>query len=377
MIYLDNASTTFPYDNVLQTLSDKQYYFNASNLYNQAEKSKTLIEDVRKICLNKLQAKEGTMIFTSGGCESNTTMLRSVIWKHLKDETPPHIITSSIEHHSILSCLEMYEQQGLCSVTYIKPDKVGRIYVSDVEKAITKNTKLITIMHVNNELGTINDINRIGRVAHKNNILFGVDAVQSFTKIPISIEFCDFVSFSAHKFHGPKGIGGLYVKDINNIIPLINGGNQEFGVRAGTYNVSAIVGMGKAISLAPSEKEQMDKYTTLKEYTIDRILDNFKGHEKDIHINGLYLEPTPVLNFSIEGIIGEAVTLKLAEKEIFISNGSACNTGDLKPSYVLTAIGRSETLANSAMRLSFSYDTSYIDIDIFIAEFLKIYKEYV
>ena len=289
MIYLDNASTTFPYDNVLQILSDKQYYFNASNLYNQAEKSKTLIEDVRKICLNKLQAKEGTIIFTSGGCESNTTMLRSVIWKHLKDETPPHIITSSIEHHSILSCLEMYEQQGLCSVTYIKPDKVGRIYVSDVEKAITKNTKLITIMHVNNELGTINDINRIGRVAHKNNILFGVDAVQSFTKIPISIEFCDFVSFSAHKFHGPKGIGGLYVKDINNIIPLINGGNQEFGVRAGTYNVSAIVGMGKAISLAPSEKEQMDKYTTLKEYTIDRILDNFQGHEKDIHINGLYL----------------------------------------------------------------------------------------
>ena len=135
--------------------------------------------------------------------------------------------------------------------------------------------------------------------------------------------------------------------------------------------------MEKANSLVPSEKEQMDKYTTLKDYTIDRFLDNFKGHEKDIHINGLYLEPTPVLNFSIEGIIGEAVTLKLAEKEIFISNGSACNTGDLKPSYVLTAIGKSETLANSAMRLSFSYDTSYVDIDTFIAEFLKIYKEYV
>lgn len=381
MIYLDNASTTFPYPDVLNILSNEQYYFNASNLYNKAQDCKNKIEEVRQLCLAKIHASEGTILFTNGGCESNTTALRSIIWNHSSDIIPPHIITSSYEHHSILSCLEMYEEKGLCKVTYIKPNSNGKINPIDIKKAITKNenTILISIMHINNEVGTVNNIAEIGQIANLYNIPFMVDAVQSFTKYPIFVDTCNisYLSFSGHKFHGPKGIGGLYVRNPKTIIPLINGGNQEFGLRAGTYNVNAILGMGKAIEITPPEQNQMVKYNIFKNYLIENLIHELNINPHKIHINGLLNEQTPVLNFSINGLVGEAITLRLAEKEIYISNGSACNTGDLKPSYVLTEMGKSEKQANSAIRISFSWKNNINEINTFITEFIKIYKEYI
>ena len=371
-IYLDNASTSFPSKKVLNCLTNLNYYYNASNLYTiQLQKD---IEDVRKKIMNKFNKNIGTIIFTSGACEANTTILRSVILQNYKANKVPHIITSSIEHHSVLSCLEYYEKLKLCEVSYIKPNKKGIIPPEAVELAVRPNTVLIHIIHGNNETGSENNLEALSSIANKIGILCAYDCTQTLGKIPIISGDCDFLTFSGHKFGGPKGVGGFYCKDKTLIEPLIYGGNQEFGLRAGTYNSPSIIAMGVALEEVHNDSNiALKGLCILKRYASNLLKEMFQD---DLIINGDEYSSLPVLNFSLKGIVGEAASMQLADKGIFVSNGSACNTGDLRPSYVLTEMGISEDSANEAIRISFNINNTLEEIEIFCKELNKIYKQY-
>ena len=372
-IYLDNASTTFPYPECLHPFQNFNYYYNASNLYNPALELKGEIEKTRKHILELIGAKKGTILFTSGGCESNNMVIKNLILSHRKD-FKPHIITSEIEHHSIISPLKQFEELGLCEVTYLKPDNIGKIKSKNVQAAIKYNTILISIMHVNNELGTVNNIQAIGKVAQKNNIYFHTDATQSVGKIKISprtMELIDFMTFSAHKFHGPKGIGGLYVKDLNTISSFISGGNQEFNLRAGTYNYPAIKGM--EIALEKINYEWWSPACAIKQHLIDELKFRFKDN---VRINGEEDNNIYIVNFSLKNCDGESISMQLAEQGIYTSNGSACNTGTLEPSYVLKAINCPDEFIYGAIRVSWHNQILLKDINTFIDTLETIYKEY-
>lgn len=375
LIYLDNASTTFPYPECLQPFLNTKYYYNASNLYTPALELKEAIEQTRVHILQLINAKQGTVLFTSGGCEGNNMVLKNLILSNQSAILKPHIITSQIEHHSVLNPLKQFEELGLCEVTYLKPDNIGRIKSKDVKEAIKNNTILISIMHINNELGTINNIQAIGKVAKKHNILFHTDATQSVGKIKISqktMEFIDFMTFSAHKFHGPKGIGGLYIKDLNSISSFISGGNQEFNLRAGTYNFPAIKGMEIALEKinysiwSPACAIKQHLINDLKFYFKDNVRINGDESDNDVYI----------VNFSLKNCDGEAISMQLAEEGIYTSNGSACNTGSLEPSYVLKSINCPDEFIYGAIRVSWNNQTTIADIDKFIEKLKMIYKEY-
>lgn len=374
LIYLDNASTTFPYPECLIPFQNDKYYYNASNLYNPALDLKEEIESTRQHILDIIGFKTGTILFTSGGCEGNNMVIKNLILSY-KKHIKPHIITSEIEHHSILSPLKQFEELDLCEVTYLKPDNIGKIKSKDVKEAIKPNTILISIMHVNNELGTINNIQAIGKVAQKHNILFHTDATQSVGKIRMSqktMDLIDFMTFSAHKFHGPKGIGGLYIKDLNSISSFISGGNQEFNLRAGTYNYPAIKGM--ELALAKINYEIWSPACAIKQHLITYLELYF---EDNVRINGDEEDNDVfIVNFSLKNCDGEAISLQLAENNIYTSNGSACNTGSLEPSYVLKAINCPEEFIYGAIRVSWNNQTTIRDIDIFIEKLREIYKEY-
>lgn len=373
-IYLDNASTTFPYPECLQPFQNINNYYNASNLYNFSLELKIEIEKTRQHLLELMGINQGTILFTSGGCESNNMVIKNLILFNQKT-FKPHIITSEIEHHSVLSPLKQFEDLGLCEVTYLKPDNIGKIQSKDVNEAIRSNTILISIMHVNNELGTINNIQAIGKVAQKHNILFHTDATQSVGKIRISqktMELIDFMTFSAHKFHGPKGIGGLYIKDLNSISSFISGGNQEFNLRAGTYNFPAIKSMEIALEKinysiwSPACAIKQHLINDLKFYFKDNVRINGDEDDNDVFI----------VNFSLKNCDGEAISMQLAEEGIYTSNGSACNTGSLEPSYVLKSINCPDEFIYGAIRVSWNNQTTIVDIDKFIEKLKVIYKEY-
>ena len=373
-IYLDNASTTFPYKECLQFFQDNNSYYNASNLYNPALDLKEEIEYSREHILSLLNAKEGTIIFTSGGCEGNNTVIKNLILFNQNKDCIPHIITSQIEHHSVLNPLRQMESLGLCEVTYLKPSKEGKILKEMVKKALQKNTVLISIMSANNELGTVNPIVDIGMLAKKHNVLFHTDATQLIGKdvcYRVIFEHADYVTFSAHKFHGPKGVGGLYVKDINTMQPFISGGNQEFNLRAGTYNYPAIKGMEIALEMSKA-KENMDETFSINFYIAQELKKRFGDN---VLINGESCH-IPILNFSLKNCEGEAISMQLADAQIYTSNGSACNTGSLEPSYVLKAIDCPDEFIYGAIRISWDSDISMDQIDYFLDKLEEIYKSY-
>jgi cysteine desulfurase len=374
IIYLDNASTTFPCLECLAPFYNQEYYYNASNLYNAAMDIKFNIDKSRENILKLMGIKQGTLIFTSGGCESNNMVIKSLILSHRK-QFKPHIITSKIEHHSIIGPLKQFEELGLCEVTYLKPNNIGEIKSNDVQNAIKDNTILISIMHVNNEIGTINNIQAIGKVAQKNNIYFHTDATQSVGKIKFTektMELIDFMTFSAHKFHGPKGIGGLYIKNINSISSLITGGNQEFNLRAGKYNYPAIRGM--EIALEKINYSVWSPACAIKEHLINELKFVFKDN---VRINGDDTDNNVyIVNFSLKNCDGEAISMQLADEGIYTSNGSACNTGSLEPSYVLKAIDCPDEFIYGAIRVSWNNQTTITEIDKFVEKLKIIYKEY-
>jgi len=347
-VYLDYAATTpvrpEVYEAMKPFLSDK--YGNPSSIHHFGREAKVAIEEAREKIAKAIGAKNDEIIFTSGGTESNNMVLKGVALA--LSEKGKHIITSSIEHHAVLEPCHFLEKLGF-EVTYLKVDKDGIIDPEELRKAIRKDTILISIMHANNEIGTIEPIEELSKIAKEYNIYFHTDAVQTVGHIPVNVDILgvDFLSLSAHKFYGPKGVGALYIRKGTRLYPLIHGGEQEQRKRAGTENVAGIVGMGKAIELACSELDQeIKRLTVLRDYFISEV----EKRIPDVYLNGHRTKRLPNnINFSFAYIEGESILLNLDLEGIGVSTGSACSSSSLEPSHVLSAIGTPIELAHSAI----------------------------
>lgn len=356
-VYLDNAATTAVYPEVVETMLPffSEYYGNASAMYGMGERNKQVINTARKVIADKISAKPEHIYFTSGGSESDNWVLKSVADKYGKG----HIITSAIEHKAILNTCKWLEKHGF-SVTYVEPDERGYIEPRKIEEAIRPDTILVSIMFANNEIGTIEPIAEIGKVCKQNKILFHTDAVQAFCHVPIDVKYLgvNFLSASAHKVHGPKGVGFLYANV--KLEPLIHGGGQEDGRRAGTENVAGIVGFAKAVEMSPDNLEESgEKMSELRDYMIDEFLD-LGGTS----LNGSLLSRLPNnVNITFNGVSGSTMLTLLDMYGVSVSTGSACNSSDVKPSYVLKAIGLTDKEANASIRFTLNEHTTKEDID--------------
>ncbi len=373
MIYMDNAATTAVLPEVLDKMIPyyKDIYSNPSAIYSFAQKSKNAVEDARSVIADTLGAAPGEIYFTGGGSESDNWALKLTADRY-KDKGK-HIITTAIEHHAVLHSAEYLEKSGY-DVTYVKPDKDGYITPESIESAIRPDTILISVMTANNEVGTIEPVADIGEIAHKHGIIFHTDAVQAYGHIPIDVTAMniDMLSASGHKFNGPKGVGFLYVSNKVKFGSFIHGGAQERGRRAGTINVPGIVGMAEAAKIHAQEMADDIAYISkLRNYMIDKI----KSDIPYSYINGSLSERLPNnINVSFEFIEGETLLIMLDQNGICASSGSACTSGSLNPSHVLKAIGITDSLSHSALRLSISKDNTYADAD-YVIERLKVYVD--
>lgn len=369
LIYMDNAATTSTAPEVVSAMLPffTEYYGNPSSVYNFAQKSKMAIEDAREIIADSIgAAKSNEIYFTGGGSESDNWALKSAAFG-LRDKGN-HIITTKIEHHAILNTCAYLEKNGF-KVTYLDVDSEGFVSLEDVENAITDKTILISVMFANNEIGTIEPVCEIGEIAHKHGILFHTDAVQAMCHVPINVTKMniDLLSASAHKFHGPKGVGFMYMKNTAKLEPFIHGGAQERARRAGTSNVPGIVGMGKAVKLA---LDTLDKDThtiiNMRNYIVDRIL----GEIPDVTFDGAEIGSLKRLpsnmHFCFKDVSGDSLLIMLDMNGICASSGSACAAGSIDPSHVLLAIGRSRDEAKGALRLSIDKDLTKEDADYVI-----------
>lgn len=365
-IYLDNAATTRMAEAVRAEMEPylSENYGNASTSYSIGMDAKNAMEKAREVIAETIQAKPEEIFFTSGGSESDNWAIKGVAGDN--KEKGRHIITSTIEHHAVLNSCEYLEKLGY-RVTYLKPDRYGVVSPEAVREAICPDTTLITIMFGNNEVGTIEPIMQIGRIAKEHQILFHTDAVQAYAQVPLSmIQYpVDMLSASSHKFHGPKGVGFLYVREGVNVPSFIHGGGQERGKRAGTENVAGIVGMGKAAELAHANmRRRVQKEIMLRNYMIERVL-----HEiPNSRLNGHHSMRLPGnVNFSFKGIEGGALLMLLEEDGICASGGSACNTGESRISYVIAELGVPEDYAPGTVRLTLCGDTTKAEVDAAIA----------
>ncbi len=369
-IYLDNAATTRMADAVRVEMEPYlgENFGNASTSYGVGQVSKEAMEKSRDIIAGTLQANKEEIFFTSGGSESDNWAIKGIAGA-LKN-VGHHIITSSIEHHAVLNSCEYLERLGY-EVTYLKPDAYGIVSPEAVQAAIRPDTTLISIMFANNEVGTIEPIAQIGRVAREHHILFHTDAVQAYAQVPLSMATLpvDLLSASSHKFHGPKGVGFLYVRDGVNMPSFIHGGGQEKGKRAGTENIAGIVGMGKAAELAHENMRRRIRWEIqLRNYLIERVL-----HEiPDSRLNGHRSMRLPGnANFSFKGVEGGALLILLEEDGICASGGSACNTGESRISYVIEELGVPMEYAPGTIRFSMCGDTTKAEVDVAIASLKK------
>ena len=369
-IYLDNAATTKMSDAVRNAMMPylEENYGNASTAYELGQKSKEAMENSRIVIAESLGAKEKEIFFTSGGSEADNWAIKGVAGA--MKGMGKHIITSTIEHHAVLNSCQYLEKLGY-RVTYIKPDKDGIVAPEDVREAIRPDTTLISIMFANNEVGTIEPIAQIGKIAHEHQITFHTDAVQAYGQIPLPLSQLpiDLLSVSAHKFHGPKGVGFLYVREGIKVPSFIHGGNQERGKRAGTENVAGIVGMGKAAELAMATmRKRIQWETKLRNYMIERIF-----HEiPDVKLNGHRVMRLPGnVNFSFKDVEGASLLMLLEEEGICASGGSACNTGESRISYVINELGVSEAYAAGTVRFSMCGSTTKEEIDRVISALKK------
>jgi len=353
-IYMDNGATT-----MVDPLVVKDYG-NPSSLHSFGTKAREAVESARKVIADKLGAKPQEIVFTSGGTESNNMAIKGIAGLKGKG----HIITSSIEHPAVLNTCRQLESKGF-KVTYLKVDSEGFVDPLDVEQAIKPDTILVSIMHANNEIGTIQPIKEIHDVCRKHGIPFHTDAVQSFTKTPLSASDADLISLSAHKIHGPKGVGALYIHDGLKLEKQNEGGGHEAGRRAGTENVPGIVGFAKAVEISqPPSKE-------LRDYIIDELLkipgSRLNGPKNKRLCNNI--------NITFEGVEGESVLLYLDDKGIAVSTGSACSSHSLKPSHVLTAIGLRPEKSHGSIRITTSRFTTREEADYLIKSLKEIIKK--
>lgn len=362
-VYLDNAATTKVRDEVVEAMLPyfTEYFGNPSSLHLFAREAGKGLDTARAQVAKALNAKPEEIIYTGGGSESDNMVLRGIPEAYKKKGK--HVITSAVEHHAVLHTLEAMEKEGRVEVTYLPVDEYGMVTAEQVEKAIRPDTVLVSIMFANNEVGTIMPIEQIGETCKKHGVLFHTDAVQAVGHVPVDVEkmHIDLLSLSGHKFHGPKGVGALYVRKGVRIPALILGGAQERRKRAGTENVPGIVGMGKAIELATAELE--DNAAKMKVLR-DRLIFGIPARIPDVKLNGHPTERLPNnVNFSIRFIEGESILLMLDLNGIAASSGSACTSGSLDPSHVLLAMGLPHEVAHGSLRLTLSEFTTPEEID--------------
>lgn len=371
LIYLDNAATTSVKPEVFEKMKPyfMENYSNPSSVYSFAQESKKAVDDARDQIASLLGAKSNEIYFTGGGSESDNWALKSTAEAYKSKGN--HIITSKIEHHAILHTCEYLEKHGY-EVTYLDVDENGFIDLKELEAAIRPTTILISIMFANNEIGTIEPIKEIGEIAKKHGVLFHTDAVQAFGHVPINVDEMniDMLSASGHKFHGPKGIGFMYLKNGIKLGPLVHGGSQERARRAGTSNTPGIIGMAEAARLAhESMKENTEKEIAVRNHLIKRISEEFEY----IKFNGDAEKRLPNnVNFCFRFVEGESLLIMLDQKGICASSGSACTSGSLDPSHVLLAIGLPHEIAHGSLRLTLSEDTTIEDADYVVDELKKI-----
>ena len=364
-IYADNAATTRLSDTALNAMLPylQGEYGNPSSLHSVGQRAQEALTEARARIAARLGCQPTEVIFTSGGSEADNQAIRSVAaFGKLKGKT--HIISTAFEHHAVLHTLEALEKEGF-TVTLLDVHEDGMVSAQQVEEAITDETCLVTIMYANNEIGTVQPIAEIGEVCRRHGVLFHTDAVQAVGHLPVNVaeQNIDMLSLSAHKFHGPKGIGVLYARKGVPIFPLIHGGAQERNRRGGTENIPAIVGMAAALDEACDHlEEDTRKLTALRERLI-------AGLSKIPHsvLNGHREHRLPgTVNFCFEGIEGESLLLLLDDKGVYASSGSACTSGSLDPSHVLLAIGRPHEIAHGSLRLSLSPDTTEEEVDYMV-----------
>ncbi len=369
-IYMDNAATTSIYPDVLDSMLPylKENYGNPSSIYSLGRESKKAIELAREKVAKAINANTNEIYFTSGGTESDNWAIKGVAFAN--ESKGKHIITSNIEHHAVLHTCQYLEKCGF-EITYLPVKSNGIIDIQDLKKAIRKDTILISIMYANNEIGTIQPIEEIGKIAKENGICFHTDAVQAIGNIKIDVNRLniDLLSLSGHKFHGPKGVGVLYIRENTKILNMIHGGGQEFKKRAGTENVAGIVGLGTAIEIATRD---ITKNTLYLIGLRDRLIQGLLQNIPDTILNGDPISRLPGnINVCFKYIEGESIILLLDQSGISASSGSACTSGSLEPSHVLLAIGRSHEIAHGSLRLSLSTENSIDDID-FVLERLPV-----
>lgn len=369
LVYLDNAATTKTAPEVVDAMLPyfTENYGNPSSVYSFASKNKEVITKQREIIADVLGAASNEIYFTAGGSEADNWALKATAEAY-KDKGN-HIITTKIEHHAVLHTVEYLEKQGF-EVTYLDVDENGIVKLEELKKAIRPTTILISVMFANNEIGTIQPIKEIGKIAKEYGILFHTDAVQAFGQIPINVDECniDMLSASGHKLNGPKGIGFLYIRKGVKIRSFVHGGAQERKRRAGTENVPGIVGFGTAVKrAADTMKERTDKEIELRDYMIDRISSEIPY----ARLNGDAKKRLPNnVNFSFRFIEGESLLIMLDMKGICASSGSACTSGSLDPSHVLLAIGLPHEIAHGSVRMTLSEETTKDDID-YVVDSLK------
>lgn len=369
LIYMDHAATTAVRPEVLDAMLPyfTEKYGNPSSVYTFASRNKDVINVSRDIIADSIGAKPEEIFFTGGGSESDNWALKAAA--EAFSEKGRHIITTKIEHHAILHTCQYLEKQGF-DVTYLDVDEKGMVDTDRLEASIRPDTILISVMTANNEIGTIEPVSRIGAIAHEHGILFHTDAVQAYGQIPLDVNAMniDMLSCSGHKLNGPKGVGFLYVRSGVKIGSFIHGGQQERGRRAGTENVPGIVGMGKAAELAVlSMNERMGRETEIRDHMIRRIMaeipySRLNGHESERLPNNI--------NISFQFVEGETILIMLDMAGICASAGSACTSGSVDPSHVLTAIGLPKEISHGAVRLTLGYENTMEEGD-FVVDNLK------
>lgn len=371
-VYLDNATTTRVDDEVIKEIN---YYFTEfygvpSSIFSHREGllAKEKIESIRELISKKINKKEGEVIFTSGGTEGNNIIIKGVSNK--QKDRGNHIITSPIEHLSVLNVMKHLERRGF-EVSYVKVDKNGFVDIDDLKKLIRKDTILISIQDVNQETGVIQNIEEIGRISKENGVLFHVDSCLGFPYLEIDVEKqnIDFLTITGHKFHGPKGVGAIYIRDLNKIESIMNGGYNEFNIRPGTENVPLIAGLGKAIEIF--NKDDLKKINDLRLYLLERI----KNEISDIRVNTPIEKSHPgILNITFYFVEGESIVLRMDMVGVSFITGSACFSKSLEASHVLLAMGLTHEDAHGSIRFSLSKYNTKDEIDYTVDELKRTIK---
>jgi len=361
-IYLDHSATTPVHPEVLEAMLPfyKGVFGNASSIHSFGRESKVALDESREKVAKFLNADPLEIYFTSGGTESDNLAIKGIAWANRKKGN--HIITSKIEHHAVLESCKYLEREGF-EVTYLPVDRCGLVDPEELKRNIRKDTILVSIMHANNETGTIEPIEELSKITRENGVYFHTDAVQSTGKMKVDVQKLgvDLLSLSAHKFYGPKGVGAIYIRRGIRLTPLSHGGHHEKARRAGTENVPGIVGLAKALEIAVRDMEEEER--RLKNLS-ERFFKKITEKIPDVFLNGHPEQRIPnTLNLSFKGVEGESIILNLDLKGIAVASGSACTSGSLEPSHVLSAMDAPPDLAQSSIRFSLGRSNTIDDLD--------------